>query len=96
MTTADDWERHAAWWQAEFTEGADPEYDEQLIPLAVELVEPLGSDTLIFFRAGDKEIVARVPPKLGLAAGDTVKLKADMQAVHFFDPQSELRLAAEG
>ncbi len=21
------WERHAAWWQAEFTDGADPEYD---------------------------------------------------------------------
>jgi len=28
------WERHARWWQAEFTEGADVEYTEQLLPLA--------------------------------------------------------------
>ncbi len=26
------WERHAAWWQAGFTEGADPEYEEQILP----------------------------------------------------------------
>lgn len=32
------WERHADWWQREFTEGADPEYVEQILPLAVELV----------------------------------------------------------
>lgn len=33
---SDLWERHAAWWQAEFTDGADPEYEEQILPLAVE------------------------------------------------------------
>jgi SAM-dependent methyltransferase len=27
------WERHAAWWQDEFTAGADPEYEEQILPL---------------------------------------------------------------
>jgi SAM-dependent methyltransferase len=27
------WEEHAAWWQAEFTDGADPEYEEQILPL---------------------------------------------------------------
>lgn len=30
------WERHAAWWQREFTEGADPEYERQILPLAAE------------------------------------------------------------
>jgi SAM-dependent methyltransferase len=34
--SADAWEGHASWWQAEFTEGADPEYVEQILPLAVE------------------------------------------------------------
>jgi len=29
----DPWERHAEWWQSGFTEGADPEYEEQIIPL---------------------------------------------------------------
>jgi SAM-dependent methyltransferase len=27
------WERHAAWWQREFSAGADPEYGDQILPL---------------------------------------------------------------
>jgi SAM-dependent methyltransferase len=30
----DDWDEHSSWWQAGFTAGADPEYEEQIIPLA--------------------------------------------------------------
>ncbi len=30
------WDDHADWWQREFTDGADPEYVEQIIPLAIE------------------------------------------------------------
>lgn len=30
------WEDHAAWWIEGFTEGADPEYAEQILPLAAE------------------------------------------------------------
>jgi SAM-dependent methyltransferase len=29
----DPWEQHAEWWQREFTDGADPEYTEQILPL---------------------------------------------------------------
>jgi len=36
LTAGDHWERTAQWWQREFTEGADPEYVEQILPLAVE------------------------------------------------------------
>jgi SAM-dependent methyltransferase len=32
--TSDPWEEHAGWWQEGFTEGADAEYDEQILPLA--------------------------------------------------------------
>ena len=28
------WERHAGWWQENFTAGADAEYEEQILPLA--------------------------------------------------------------
>lgn len=28
------WETHAGWWQQGFTAGADPEYEEQILPLA--------------------------------------------------------------
>ncbi len=32
--TGDHWERTAQWWQEGFTEGADPEYEEQILPMA--------------------------------------------------------------
>jgi ubiquinone/menaquinone biosynthesis C-methylase UbiE len=30
------WDDHADWWQREFTDGVDPEYTEQIIPLAID------------------------------------------------------------
>ena len=33
MTEPSLWEQHAEWWQREFTNGADPEYEEQILPL---------------------------------------------------------------
>lgn len=30
------WESHAGWWQDGFTDGADPEYEEQILPMAAE------------------------------------------------------------
>lgn len=36
MGTDDLWETHADWWQRDFTDGADPEYTEQILPLAAQ------------------------------------------------------------
>lgn len=33
---SDPWEDHAEWWQREFTDGVDPEYTEQILPLITE------------------------------------------------------------
>src|SRR5579875_3412209 len=33
---ADLWETNARWWQESFTEGADVEYNEQIVPLLIE------------------------------------------------------------
>ena len=35
------WETHADWWQHGFTDGADPEYEEQILPLAADLLKGL-------------------------------------------------------
>ncbi len=32
------WESHSGWWQHGFTDGADPEYEEQILPLARDLL----------------------------------------------------------
>ena len=34
----DPWEQHSTWWQDCFTGGADPEYEEQILPLAEDLL----------------------------------------------------------
>ena len=36
------WEINAGWWQDGFTDGADPEYVEQIIPMAAERLQGLG------------------------------------------------------
>ena len=43
MTSSDDlWESHADWWQEGFTEGADAEYEEQILPLARQHLDGAG------------------------------------------------------
>jgi SAM-dependent methyltransferase len=38
MSDDDLWERNAGWWQDGFTDGADAEYEEQILPLARECI----------------------------------------------------------
>jgi SAM-dependent methyltransferase len=48
------WEEHADWWIEGFTEGADPEYVEQILPMAAaELAE---FDTILDIGCGDGQI----------------------------------------
>ena len=51
---ADLWEVHADWWQAGFTEGADPEYTEQILPLAAELLD--GAEAVLDIGTGEGQI----------------------------------------
>jgi SAM-dependent methyltransferase len=52
------WEEHAAWWQREFTEGADVEYVEQILPLAQELLA--GFDRILDIGAGEGQVARAV------------------------------------
>lgn len=48
------WERHADWWIEGFTEGADPEYEEQILPMAA--AELSGADRVLDIGCGDGQI----------------------------------------
>ena len=59
------------------------------LEVTAEVVETLGSDTLVFFLLGDTEAVARVPPGYVRAAGEAVTLYPDLARMHLFDPATE-------
>ncbi|NND75615.1 MAG: class I SAM-dependent methyltransferase [Ilumatobacter sp.] len=48
------WEDHAAWWIAGFTDGADPEYEEQILPLAAG--ELAGAGRVLDIGCGDGQV----------------------------------------
>jgi SAM-dependent methyltransferase len=56
------WEQHAAWWQEWFTEGADPEYVEQILPLAAGYLA--GADDVLDVGCGEGQ-VARLAVAIG-------------------------------
>jgi SAM-dependent methyltransferase len=68
LAPSDFWEQHASWWQDGFTDGADPEYEEQIIPLAAECLA--GARRVVDIGTGEGQL-ARVAVGLGaeLVAG---------------------------
>ena len=57
-----------------------------------EVIEPLGSDTLVFFSIGAVEVIARLPPSTSAAPGNEIRLCIESEKIHLFDPVSERSL----
>jgi multiple sugar transport system ATP-binding protein len=55
------------------------------VPIAVRLVEPLGSDTLIHFDLAGVAAIARVDPELRPKVGDRLHLRPQPGKTHLFD-----------
>ena len=63
--------------------------DEHGFATTVDVLEPLGNEILLNFRAGGVQMVARVDPGVRVKAHESVRLALDPQRLHFFDPKTE-------
>ena len=61
------WERHADWWQKEFTGGVDAEYEEQTLPLAVDLLA--GCRRVVDIGCGEGQVARRLVACVGEVVG---------------------------
>ena len=59
---------------------------------AAQVVEPLGSDTLVVFGVAGCELQARLPPRVVRRPGDLVSVGIAPQSIHLFDPESQRRI----
>ena len=55
-------------------------------------LEPLGAHTLVLGEVAGTKMVAQVAPRFPAHPGETCTVQADMGHVHFFDPDTELRI----
>jgi SAM-dependent methyltransferase len=53
-----EWDEHARWWQREFTDGADPEYEEQILPLIERHLA--GSERVLDIGCGEGQVARRL------------------------------------
>jgi multiple sugar transport system ATP-binding protein len=58
----------------------------------IKVVEPTGSETLVFLRFGEKELVALFRDRHNFKPDETLALRPRPEAVHLFDPATGRRL----
>jgi len=65
--------------------------DSDLADLAVrvDVIEPLGMDTMIHFEFAGKQICSRVDPYAVGDVGETIRLMMDMNRIHLIDPATD-------
>ena len=59
---------------------------------AIQLLEPIGSDTFVELGAGDATVVARVAPDTGLRFGEHVQASLTPGRIHLFEREQGQRI----
>jgi multiple sugar transport system ATP-binding protein len=55
----------------------------------VDVVEPIGHETIVYASSGDSKLVAIFEPTVTPRAGETISMSVDIDAMHLFDADSE-------
>lgn len=84
------------------TVGIRPEHwsvdgnDQACLPVRVDVVEPLGQETLVYFRHCGEDYCVRLDADFSGAPGETLKLYPCLDKIHLFEQESGRRIAARG
>jgi len=62
---------------------------DSVIEAKIDVIEMLGSETLLYMRIGDVSINARVNPRIKAKVDDVLKVAIDMNKLHLFDKETE-------
>lgn len=60
------------------------------ITTTIEVIEPMGNETVLYVKSGKDELTARILPQSGLHVGTECKLHIDMEKMHFFDNEGNI------
>jgi multiple sugar transport system ATP-binding protein len=58
--------------------------------VVLDVVEPMGMETMVFFRLGDAQLCARVDPASARGPGERMTLAAHLSHMHLIDPRTDL------
>jgi multiple sugar transport system ATP-binding protein len=65
------------------------------IPATVDLVEPIGHESIVYATSGDEKLVVIFEPQHAPRAGETITLTVAPERVHLFDAETEARIDAD-
>lgn len=87
-----------AWAGRRSTVGVRPEHLQPAVAgqagfaARIEVIEPVGNEIFVNLSLGEQPLVMRVSPRALPAVGDNIEVAVDAAALHFFDPETGLRL----
>jgi multiple sugar transport system ATP-binding protein len=64
----------------------------QEFPATLDVVEPMGMETMVFFKIDGTEVCGRVEPTAAKGSGESMQLRANLDHMHLIDPSTNLVL----
>jgi multiple sugar transport system ATP-binding protein len=64
------------------------------LPVEVDFVEPLGDEVIVHGRLGEEILLCKLAPERIPEAGSRLEVSVELEKVHVFDAETELRLTA--
>ena len=71
---------------------AEAQAHPQTISAAVEVIEPMGSETYLYMKTGNAGFIARVDPHHACSVGDKIDLAVMMDKAHLFNKETTERI----